>query len=413
MAKYNLLEDDDIFDEEFDDKQNDSVEEEKPAAAPEVTLEDELDINLDDELLQIDEDDEDDTTTDFQSLDIEDLELENETIEEEIVNQELQEDDPYSNILDQGLEEPSAEPALEQEPEPTPEPTPEPEGEEKKEKIVIPDDYEDDKQEGVNYKPVILGVAAVLLLIIGYFVIDAYVLNPSVPDMAQNDKEKSATETPKSTAETQKANEAKKREAFLATVSGPSKQKLNMALDVVSSISGEAALSSMLIYGNSMMFEVFGQSRSDIAKVNMNLKETMPAHNFEVIYSNKRSGTEDNTMGLFKSEIPDNAAGGSGKAKKSFSSVGAFQEWVSNNANVNGLKVDRIQNRKTGSKESFTSYEVEAVIKGPKAGCNTLTGKLASDVNQAKINKLNMSAVDQKSFQSDTYQLTLILEIFI
>lgn len=364
MAKYNLLDDDDIFEEKEEN------EEETLSKRSSVESNEELDINIDDD--------------DFE---IEPASLEDDQFQTDVSNERMEEE-----ALERGPEGYDEEPHFE--------PAQENEAQEEKPKYIV-DDYEDDKQEGLNYKPIIKIAVGVLILIGIYFILDIFVLS---------EQDEIAEEAPAKTEEQlRQEREEARRSEFISVISGKLNTDVQNVSSVVDDVIGSANLSSILFYGNSFLCEVFGTSRDAIAKVNIAFKKS--GKPFEVISSQTRPGSKGGVLSLYKLEVPATSAKGQSNIK--FIDVAAFENWFQSSASSGGLKVISISNKALANDESFNKYQVEATINGSIQECNNFLKKLAAEGNQAAIHKLNLMAMDQRTFKISNYQLKLILELFV
>jgi len=383
MAKYNLLEDDDIFDEEDDLTENDpagGLKDDKE----EIDTSDEIDIDIDEDLLNI------------------------ESPETELDEQDLQEDIEIDKIDD--IEEtisPETEPEIQEfEPEiQKEEPIPV-----EDEKPFLTEDFEDDKQSGINYKPIVIGGVIIIFLLLGYAAIDRWVLGDSIDSVTDAEP---TDEQVKTQEQIVQEREAERKAAFLSKVAGKTSADISVVNSAIENAQSSAKLSSVLLYDEAFLFEVFGSDRDELARVNMSLKNNMSSNNFEVISSQTRPGSNGGVFGLFKGTLSSGAGSGSKGVQASFNTINDLEKWIKDVSASNSLKVTSLVNKYVKEENDFRKFEVETTLTGPIDACNTFLKKLSSDGNQIQIHKLNLNAVDQKSFQSKKYQLKLILEVFV
>lgn len=418
MAKYNLLDDDDIFDDNDDLLKDDNdddvsgllqetkdeplaeeppVEEDAPAEATEATeatdTEDPFDIDIDEDLLNYEPAEELDESAFSPETDL-DITSEEESLEPEI------------SIDPDAGEEVAAEPVEEEKPAPKP----------------IPDlEIEDEKQEGISYKPIVKGLAVILLLILVYAGVDYFFLSDgtSTPESAQvaEQKENAASGTEeaqkKSAAEIAKEKKVKEKQAYLKTVSSENRARIASVEQVVSATGKSARLSSVLLYDNSMTFEVFAKNRDDLAKYNINLKRS--GSPFKIISSSARPGQNGGILGVFKAEkTPQSSGGQAAGTGKTFNSVKELESWLSGQAKSAGLRVFKLKSRTDsgGNTALFKAYRVEAELSGSLAASKKLLSAL-KNTSQVKIYKLVETAKDQQNFSGNRYRIQLILQAFI
>ncbi len=385
MAKYNLLDDDDIFDE----KEDVPADENELNGEPETSVQsdgmsDDIDINIDDDDML--------DTEPSSSLD----------------DQDFHTDLDITAIENENIDQPAPEPELEkQNSEPYEEYKPEIEEEEKQEYSDSPpfmtDDYEDSKQEGINYKPFVIAVFVIVVLVGVWFTIDIFVLN--------NEAEV-AEEPVKTQEQLQQEKEAAEKATFLGQIAGKTSSDISIIREILGYGKNNAKVSSILLYNESLLFEVFGSSRDQVAKVNMSLKDNTSGITFEVIGSETRPGSKGGVFGLFKTEIRSSAAS-KNVSQASLSSVDDFQSWVQQTSNASDLNVSVLNNNYLEEEGYFRKFRVEATINGSIDACNNFLQKLSSENNQVKIHKLNLTAADQRNFLTKNYLLKLVLEVYV
>jgi len=386
MAKYNLLDDDDIFDEkeEISTDDNDlNIEPESPKSGIDMT--DDIDINIDD-------DDDILETEPSSSLDDQDFQtdlditaIDSDGINESIDEPEIEGSEPSSYVEYQTEEEVQEKEKYSESP------------------PFITDDYEDTKQEGLNYKPFLIAIIIIAGLTGLWFAIDTFVLS---------DEPAVVEEPAQSPEQMQKEKEDAEKAAFLSQIAGKTSSDINLVSEILGYGKNNAKVSSILLYKKSLLFEVFGSSRDQVAKVNMSLKNKASRNSFEVIGSETRPGSNGGVFGLFKTEVIP-SSNSKNVSRASFSSVNDFQSWIQKASSSSELKVTDLKNTFLQEEGYFKKFEVEATISGSLDGCNEFLQKLSSDNNQVKINKLNLTAADQKNFQTKKYLLKLVLQVYV
>lgn len=395
MAKYNLLEDDDIFDEEDDFSEKEEAEKPKPEQEPETDKTDNLDIDIDDDLFTTADQDEE--------ISLDEEPTAGKSMKKTILDEEQTE--PEISIPDS---EPEPEQEF-QEFEPVAKESSTP-PEQATEKPYLTDDYEDEKQSGINYKPILMVVAAITAVVLIYFLVDMYILS----DTSESDVAEQKTEQPAKTPEQiRQEQEAARKKEFLGTLDSETKANVSNINTILDNVQNTARLSSILLYDESLLLEVFGSDRSELARVNINLKDKMSGKTFNIVSSQSRPGPNGGVFGLFKAEVNGGASGGSQNVNINFNTVADAQNWLKQQSNAQGLRVKDINNHFIADENNFKKFNVEATINGSLTSCRNLLNKLSSDGSQLKINKLSLTAGDQKNFQSKNYQLKLVLEVFV
>jgi len=393
MAKYNLLEDDDLFEDEEDlqlpeDTENDSA---KP---DELTDSDNLDIDIDENLLNI-EDSENLSDLAF------DVDADINIGEEE---PEINIDEP--NLLNEEPEAPSGTDIDAQEPERL------------NKEAIITDDYEDEKQAGLNYKPIVIVGVIIIILILAYIGIDHFFLSgPAVPTLNQQTTTgqdgKLQGSQKEAMIEAKAKQEQKKKQEFLQNISMENKAKTELTGKVLGALTGKASLSSLLLYDRSFLFEIFGKSRSDLAKMNVRLKDSAPAARFNVVSSNVRPGSQGGVLSVFKGSVSPSGSSSAGLTKdENAKTIDALEGLLRDKAQKAGLKTKGLVNRFEEEQSGFKRFNVEATFEGSLKNTQNFIAYI-SNSSQINIHKMQISAKDQKTFNKKKYSISLILKVFI
>lgn len=394
MAKYNLLEDDDLFEDEEEDLQLPEDTENDSAKPGELTDSDNLDIDIDDDLLNI-EDSENLSDLAF------DVDADINIGEEE---PEINIDEP--NVLNEEPEAPSDTDIDAQEPERL------------NKEAIITDDYEDEKQAGINYKPIVIVGVIIIFLILAYIGIDYFFLSgPTVPTLNQqtttSQDGKLQGSQKEAMIEAKAKQEQKKKQEFLQNISMENQAKTELTGKVLGAVTGKASLSSLLLYDRSFLFEIFGKSRNDLAKVNVRLKDTAPAARFNVVSSNVRPGSQGGVLSVFKGSVSPGGSSSAGLTKdENTKSIDALEGLLREKAQKTGLKTKGLVNRFEEEQSGFKRFNVEATFEGSLKNTQNFIASI-SNSSQINIHKMQISAKDQKTFNKMKYRISLILKVFI
>ncbi len=272
-------------------------------------------------------------------------------------------------------------------------------------------DYEDEKQEKISYKPFIIGGVIVVLLIVVFLVIyNVYwKTGPEVATQPAEKKQEAVESKPKISPE-----ELKKQQ-FYSSVYTQTKNNLNLTTGYLLSATKKARLTSFLIYGNEMMFEIFSPNREQLAKYSLEIRDKVPGVKVMLDNTSIRPGKNGGVFGLFRVQSSAAAAGSSEAATVTnpFGSAAEAQRWLSSLADYNKLKVGKTRNRAVGKKQGFSVYEIDTELTGSYENCTSFLQSVANSGKNAEIYKLTFNAIDQKSFKTSKYQLKLILKVYI
>jgi len=373
MAEYDLLSEDDFFSQTERSSQKDKKREDEFIPPQEH------------------EGDEDDLFKDIdQSIEssIEDIPLDKDEGEEDTLIEEppypesSEEDQSYDSIR-QELEEETVE--------------------EEQEKPLI-EDYEDEKQEGINYKPFIIGMIVVVLLIVAFIVLYNLFWSGEGEQAAEQTQEEVQKE-PKLTPE------ELKRQQFFNSVYAQTKNRMGLVSKFLSSLNQKNKLSSFLIYGNDFMFEVFSPDREQLAKYNLDVRDRFAGVKVTLDNTSIRPGKNGGVFGLFR--VKETASSGGAEVSSPFTSAGETGNWIKSLAANHNLSLGKIRNKMAGQQDAFSVYEIEADMSGTFDNCNSFIQAIANSGKNISIHKLILNAGDQRKFKLSKYQLKLILKVYI
>ena len=244
----------------------------------------------------------------------------------------------------------------------------------------------------------------------GYFAVDNWILSDSTDSTENID---SASEPVKKQEQIKQEQETQLKQAFLSKVAAKTSADISAVNSAIQNAQSSAKLSSVLLYDESFMFEVFGSDRNDLARVNMKLKENMSGNNFEVISSQTRPGSNGGVFGLYKGTLSSENGIAANNVKTNFNSINDLENWIKSASASNSLKVNSLTNKYLKEENNFRKFEVETTLSGSIDACNTFLKNLSNNASQIQIHKLNLNAIDQKSFQKKKYQLKMILAIYV
>jgi len=387
MAKYNLLEDDDLFDDDDIVPEKD-VEAQSSVGALDET--NDLDIEIDEDLLNIEAPEADvDSAFDINS------------------DMSAAEEEPETNIS-----EPSVLDGIPEQEQRSDPPMPE----SLSTATVMRKDFVDEKQGGLNYKPIIIGGVIIIAIILAIIGIKHYFFSGPSSSTADQETVIDNDVTPEQTADAltkQKAEKAKQQKLeFLNTIFSKNQNKGRLAGQVLNAMGGSAHLSSLLLYDQSFLFEVFGKTRDNIAKANIRLKSQAPQSRFNVVSSSVRPGSSGGVLSVFKGDVSTQNSAATVATTDKFKSISDLENALNSGAKTAGLKTVHLVNHLKSEKSGFQLFEVDADFSGSLKSCTNYISTLKS-MPQIDIHKMRIIAKDQKTFNAKKYEISLILEVFI
>jgi len=268
----------------------------------------------------------------------------------------------------------------------------------------IIEDYEDEKMEGINLKPFVWG-AVIVIIVVGTIIgLKKWVFT------GEGDRDATA-ELIEESQEPQLTPEQIQRNQYLAEIAGETNREIGYVSNVIGMTGNKVNLSSVLLYDKAFMFEVFSKDRADLAKLQRSIKSSLSAQNFSIVSSVTRPGSNGGVLGVYSVNI--DGAASSKEATRQFASSQEAKTWISQISNSSGLKMVSIKDKPAGNRNSFNLYEVETIISGSLKNCQALLNQVGNAGTNIRIHKLNMTAVDQKSFTTSNFRMKLILQIYV
>ena len=272
-------------------------------------------------------------------------------------------------------------------------------------------EFIEEKQEGINYRPLIYIALVIILLIVGYFAVSKFLLGgKESAETEQAVAEKTKVEQP---AKNAPSPEELKRKEFLSSVAATVQSNLNLLTNLSGVAGKKSRITSILLYNPDFLFQIFAPSRAELAKVNMNLRNQFSHYKISLISTEPRPGT-NGILGLFKVDLSSAPPAGGGQQELSslLETPQKAREWIDYLATNSGIKTKDFRFKNIGSKESFAVYEISSTITGSLSGCLAFLESMASSGKNVSIHKLNLTAQDQKTFNPKKYQLRIIFHLY-
>jgi len=272
-------------------------------------------------------------------------------------------------------------------------------------------DYYDDKQGGINYKPVLKWVGMAFLLIVIIVAVKIWLFSGGEKTPPVTEKKAKVETSGKTKA---LSAEESRKAAYYSRLSAHTQASLSSLTGLAKALGKKNKVSSMLMYGDERLVEVYSKNRTELAKLNMDFRERFKNLKPELISSSQRPGKNGGILGLFRiHKSATETTGENAPVNAPFKSAEEALNWLNFLAQNNSLTVKNSTTQNAGSKDEFTLYQLEANIQGSVQNCLQLINDMAASGKNIQVRKLNLTARDQKSFSSKKYQLKLILRIFV
>jgi len=265
-------------------------------------------------------------------------------------------------------------------------------------------DYEDSKIQGINWKPLLIWTTVFIAIVaIVFFAYTWFFTNGEEPDIA----EQKPTVSPQ---EQMRIEQEKKKIAFIKNIVSDKKSKLNNFSNLSNLKTSGVTYSSVLLYDNSFNFEIFGQSRDDIAKYNQNLKKNNYDDNFKILSVDTRPGSNGGIFALYSVAA---SPGGRAVSQSDPKIDNNIQNTVQNLVSTNSLKLitDRIITRKKVDQFQMTRKELK--FNGTETNCLNFLNDLNSSNNNFNIHKISLIPTNQKNIKSSKYNLLIIIDFYV
>lgn len=260
-------------------------------------------------------------------------------------------------------------------------------------------EFEDNAQDRVNYKPVIIWIFVIaILVVIGYFAWN-YFTGDKEPVVVEEVQQGPSPE------EIARAN-------FYSSLTGKTHYHNAQISKIMSITSNKNRLSSLMLYENDFVFEVFSKDRAALARYLRELQNKFGASQVTLNTTTDRPGSSGGVFGLFNLSLDQN---GTDKAEvtEPCASVDDVKAWLNDLAGGNSLQIGEIRTSSIDSRDIYRGTQVEATFKG---GIDGLSGFMNQFVNSNKnviIHKLSLISTDLRNYNPKKYQLKLILKVYM
>lgn len=272
---------------------------------------------------------------------------------------------------------------------------------EKKERPIY--DYGDDyKQEGINYKPIIIGVSIVTALVIIFF---------AVSNLFFGEDTGESEEKIETAAEKLQREEEERKQNFLAEISKATNQRLG-AIHLLTGLDKEnVKYSSVLLYGNSLDLEVFAPNREALAKFNLKIKDNPRIKEYKIETVVNRPGSQGGLFALYDVNLKQFETAQTAISQKV--SIISPSSWVTTVQQQAGLNVYSQRQISGRSENLFKINRNEYELRGSLNNCLSLINSLASSNQNISVHKLSLLPKDQQKMSTSSYVLKLVVDFYL
>lgn len=265
-------------------------------------------------------------------------------------------------------------------------------------------DYEvDDKQEGLNYKPILIGVAIVIAVAAIFFIVSNLFFGES--------EEMVPEQTVESAEERLKREQEERKQSFLTEINRNTNQNLKNIYQLASLDQDNVKYSSILLYGNSLNLEIFVPDRSVLAKYNLRIKSDKNIEQYTIESVDQRRGSKGGLFALYGINLKKMA---SSPSPVSANPVNVTPDtWASSVVAKSGMTVSSQRSISNRQENLFRVSRIEYDIRGSIENSLKLINQLATTNMNMAIHKLTLLPTDQRNMSTSSYMLKLIIDFYL
>ncbi len=276
--------------------------------------------------------------------------------------------------------------------------------EEKSEKPILFSYEEDDKQLGMNYKPIMIGVGIAAVLAVIFFLISNVFFGDESGEEIADQKVESAEERLQNEQEERKQN-------FLSALNNSTSHNLTSIHLLATLGKKNVKYSSILLYGNSLDMEVFAKDREALANFNLALKRNEKIKEYNIRTVDYRPGSNGGFFALYDINLSRIE---SAPPVTSQNVVGKTPEtWVQAIQQQSGLTINTQRSLTSRQENLFSITRKEYELKGSLDNCLALIDQFASSNQNITIHKLSLLPADQRKMSNSSYVLRLTLDFYL
>ena len=264
-------------------------------------------------------------------------------------------------------------------------------------------DYEDEyKQEGVNYKPILIGFSIVAVVAIVFFVVS----NLFFSDEVAVPEEKIET-----AAEKLEKEQGERKQNILAQINKETNQKLS-AIQLLTGLDREnVKYSSILLYGNSLDMEVFAANREALARFNVKIKSNPRIKKYKIETVVSRPGSQGGLFALYDLDLKNIEISESTISPQA--TLKSPESWEASLKQQAGLNIKDQRTISSKSEDLFTVNRNEYELRGSLNNCLSLLDSFASSNQNISVHKLSLLPTNQQKMSTSSYVLKLVVDYYL
>ena len=272
-----------------------------------------------------------------------------------------------------------------------------------KEPQAFIEDYEDQKQDQVNYKPILVGLSVVAVLVVIFVVVS----NVFFTDDGETEPE----QKPETAEERMLREQAERKQNILADLNNQLSRRLGTIQLLTSIDQKNVKYSTILLYGNSLQLEVFASDRAGLAKFNQAIKDNQRVGSLKLESVDNRPGSSGGIFALFDVDLKSIQS--SASVRPETYSIVAPGTWIDNMTKQIPLSLKHQRQISARRENLFSINRNEYEFRGSLQNCLTFLNKLATANQNVSVHKLSLLPTDQRKMTSASYSLRLILDFYM
>jgi hypothetical protein len=276
--------------------------------------------------------------------------------------------------------------------------------EEKSEKPILFSYEEDDKQLGINYKPIMIGVVIAALLVVIFFVISNVFFGDESGEEITDQKVESAEER------LQNAQQARKQN-FLTELNNSTSHNLKSIHLLATLGNKNVKYSSILLYGSSLDMEVFAKDREALANFNLAIKNNERIKEYKIETVDYRPGSNGGLFALYDINLSRIVSVPPVTSQNVVSKTP--ESWVQAIQQQSGMTINSQRSITSRQENLFSVNRKEYELKGSLENCLALIDQFASSNQNITIHKLSLLPADQRKMSTSSYMLRLTLDFYL
>jgi hypothetical protein len=258
----------------------------------------------------------------------------------------------------------------------------------------------DDKQGGINYKPVLIGISIVAAIVIIFFVVSNLFFGTGGEEINQPKVE--------TAAEKLQREQAEKKQSFLSEISKSTNHRLGSIQLLANLDNKNIKYSSILLYGNSLDLEVFAPNREALAKFNLIIKSNQSITDYKIESVDNRPGSTGGLFALYDINLAKIKTASSASTNQV--NPQTPQTWASN---FKGLTVSSQRDISSKKENLFTVRRREYEFRGSFINSLSLVNQLATSNQNIAVRKLSLLPTDQRKMSSSSYMMKMIVDFYL